>query len=134
MDTLQAAILNVKLKYLDRYIANRQQAADFYDKQLGPVEWLSIPERVSYSTHVFHQYTILIKNGSRDEINKLLAKNSIPSMIYYPVSLHKTNAYGFAVGDLPTSELLALQVLSLPMHTQLTREQLLYIGNTIATF
>lgn len=134
LDTLQAAILNVKLKYLDRYIANRQQAADFYDKQLGPVEWLSIPERVSYSTHVFHQYTILIKNGSRDEINKLLAKNSIPSMIYYPVSLHKTNAYGFAVGDLPTSELLALQVLSLPMHTQLTREQLLYIGNTIATF
>lgn len=134
LDTLQAAILNIKLKNLNQYIDSRQQAAEFYDKQLGPVEWLSIPERAPYSTHVFHQYTILIKNKNRDEIKKLLAERGIPSMIYYPVSLHKTNAYEGAEGTFATSESLTAQVLSLPMHTELTIDQLQYINYTLVTF
>ncbi|HCZ37170.1 MAG TPA: transcriptional regulator [Cytophagales bacterium] len=131
LDTLQAAILNIKLKYLDQYITSRQQAAEFYDKQLGSVEWLYIPERVPYSTHVFHQYTILIKNKSRDEISKLLAERGIPSMIYYPISLHQTNAYEGAAGTFATSESLTLQVLSLPMHTELKSEHLQRICDSI---
>lgn len=132
LDTLQAAILNIKLKYLDQYIANRQQAADFYDKHLGVASWLSIPARATYSTHVFHQYTILVKDKGRDEINKQLAEKGIPSMIYYPVSLNKTDAYRYAeAGDLPNSESLTSQVLSLPMHTELINNQLSYICDTM---
>jgi len=131
LDTLQAAILNIKLKYLDQYIASRQQAADFYDKQLRSVAWLSIPERAAYSTHVFHQYTILIK-GNRDNINQQLTAKGIPSMIYYPISLHKTTAYGHAeVRNLQTSESLTAQVLSLPMHTELKADQLQNICDSI---
>lgn len=131
LDTLQAAVLRVKLKYLDQYIANRQQAADFYDRQLDSKSWLSIPKRTTYSTHVFHQYTVLIKDRSRDEINIQLANNGIPSMVYYPIPLHKTNAYQSTELNLLTSELLTSQVLSLPMHTELKIEQLQFICESI---
>jgi len=133
LDTLQAAILNVKLKHLDQYIANRQHAADFYDMHLGMIPWLSIPARAAYTTHVFHQYTLLIEGKSRDEINRLLAEKGVPTMIYYPVSLHQTNAYEFVeVVPLQVSESLPSQVLSLPMHTELKGDQLRYICNTMA--
>lgn len=135
LDTLQAAILNVKLKQLDQYISNRQRAAEYYDKHLSRIPWLSIPARAAYTTHVFHQFTILIKNKSRDEINRQLLEKGIPTMIYYPVSLHQTNAYRFVEGDvLKVSESLPLQVLSLPMHTELPEDQLHYICDTIANF
>lgn len=135
LDTLQAAILNVKLKYLDQYIASRQQAADFYDKHLGALSWLSIPARATYSTHVFHQYTILVNGKNRDKLNKHLAEKGIPSMIYYPIALHCTHAYKtYALEMHVVSESLTSQVLSLPMHTELTREHLLNIVNTLATF
>ncbi|MBX2963408.1 MAG: DegT/DnrJ/EryC1/StrS family aminotransferase [Cyclobacteriaceae bacterium] len=133
LDTLQAAILNVKVKYLDQYITGRQLAADFYDKHLGAIPWLSIPARTDYSTHVFHQYTVLVKGKSRDEINKQLMENGIPSMIYYPVSLHQTTAYGFVeTNKLPGAESLTSRVLSLPMHTELTDDQLQHICDTMA--
>ena len=135
LDTLQAAILKVKLKYLDQYIASRQQAAEFYDKHLGVLSWLSIPARSIYSTHGFHQYTILVKGKSRDDLNKHLGEKGIPSMIYYPIALHRTHAYEtYAPEAQAVSESLTSQVLSLPMHTELTREELLLICNTIATF
>lgn len=135
LDTLQAAILNVKLKHLDQYIANRQRAANFYSKHLEEIQWLSVPARAHYSTHVFHQYTILIKSKNRDDINRLLADKGIPSMIYYPVSLHQTTAYGFVeTTKLPVAESLTSLVLSLPMHTELTEDQLQYICDALARF
>ncbi len=133
LDTLQAAILQVKLKHLDHYITKRQQAADYYDKHLRTISWLSVPARAAYSTHVFHQYTILVKDRNRDELSKHLSENGIPNMIYYPVSLHQTNAYGYVQGEnLQVSEKLAAHVLALPMHTELAKDQLQYIGDTLA--
>lgn len=134
LDTLQAAILNVKLKYLDQYIVNRQHAAGYYDKHLGGIPWLLTPARASYSSHVFHQYTILIKNRGRDEISRKLIEAGIPCMIYYPVPLHQTNAYEYAnATNLQISESLATQVLSLPMHTELKVDQLNEICNALTT-
>jgi UDP-2-acetamido-2-deoxy-ribo-hexuluronate aminotransferase len=135
LDTMQAAILNVKLKYLDQYITNRQQAAAYYDDRLSTIPWISIPARTPYSTHVFHQYTVVVKDRVREEINKQLAEKGIPSMIYYPIALHQTAAYRIAATNkLPVSELLTSQVLSLPMHTELNSDQLQYIVDTIAAF
>lgn len=133
LDTLQAAILRVKLKHLDVYVEKRQQAAAFYDQHLGTIPWLTLPARADYSTHVFHQYTISIESKNRDEINKQLAEKGITSMIYYPVSLHQTAAYGFTESiKLPNAESLTSQVLSLPMHTELTEDQLQFICDEIA--
>jgi UDP-2-acetamido-2-deoxy-ribo-hexuluronate aminotransferase len=132
LDTMQAAILNVKLKYLDQYISRRQQAAYFYDKLLKPVPWLLTPTRVTYSTHVFHQYTILINGDSRDEVNKYLTGKGVPSMIYYPISLNQTVAYQNCDSrNLQASGRLTSQVLSLPMHTELKEEQLQYVCDSI---
>lgn len=133
LDTIQAAILNVKIKHLDQYINNRQRAADYYDNQLGKISWLSIPARAEYSTHVFHQYTIVVNGKDRDEITSQLSERKIPSMIYYPVALHQTKAYNsLAESAFPVSEWLASRVLSLPMHTELTTEQLQYITESLA--
>jgi len=136
LDAMQAAILDVKLKYLDEYIAARQSAAAFYDVELSGIQEISIPARVSYSTHTFHQYTIKVP-GCRDELQKQLKEKGIPSMIYYPLPLHLQEAYrylGYQKGDFPISEKLSEQVLSLPMHTELTEEQLKYITSTIREF
>jgi UDP-2-acetamido-2-deoxy-ribo-hexuluronate aminotransferase len=136
LDAIQAAILDVKLKYLDQYIAARQAAADFYDQKLSKIQELVIPARVSYSSHTFHQYTIQVPK-KRDELQKFLANKGIPSMIYYPVPLHLQEAYqylGYKKGDFPVSEKLSEQVLSLPMHTELTEEQLNYITSAIREF
>lgn len=136
LDAIQAAILDVKLKYLDQFIGARQSTAVFYDRELSNIPEISIPARVSYSTHSFHQYTIKIR-GKRDELQKFLHSREIPSMIYYPLSLHLQEAYhylGYKKGDFPVAEELSEQVLSLPMHTELTEEQLTYITSTIREF
>ena len=136
LDVIQAAILDVKLNYLDQYVKARQVAAAFYDRQLADIQELSIPARVTYSTHSFHQYTITVP-GKRSELQQFLHSKGIPSMIYYPLPLHLQEAYqylGYKKGDFPVSEELSEQVLSLPMHTELTEEQLLFITSAIREF
>jgi len=136
LDAIQAAILDVKLNYLDQYIEARQAAAAFYDRELSGIEGLIIPARVPYSTHTFHQYTIQVPER-RDELQKFLQAKDIPAMIYYPLPLHLQEAYqflGYRRGDFPVAEKLSQQVLSLPMHTELTDEQLNYIVSAIREF
>jgi UDP-2-acetamido-2-deoxy-ribo-hexuluronate aminotransferase len=136
LDALQAAILDVKLKYLDQYVQARQAAAEFYDRKLNGILELSIPARVTYSSHSFHQYTIKVP-GRRNELQKFLQSKGIPCMIYYPLPLHLQDAYqylGYRKGDFPVSEELSEQVLSLPMHTELTEEELNFITSAIREF
>jgi dTDP-4-amino-4,6-dideoxygalactose transaminase len=135
LDSIQAAVLDVKLKYFDKHIKARQQAAAFYDEQLKDVDGMKIPTRVAYSTHAFHQYTI--QTEKRNELQAFLHQKGIPSMIYYPGAHHLQEAYrylGYKKGDFPVSEQLAETVLSLPMHTELTVEQLEYIVNSIKEY
>lgn len=135
LDSLQAAILEVKLKYFDKHIAARQKAAAFYDEHLSGIEGLQIPTRADYSTHTFHQYTI--KTERRDELQKYLGEKGIPSMVYYPGAIHLQEAYrflGYKKGDFPHSEKLGETVLSLPMHTELDEGQLEYIVKVVKEF
>ena len=135
LDSLQAAVLSVKLKYFDKHIKARQQAAAWYDEQLKGIEEIRLPERVNYSTHTFHQYTI--QTNRRNELQQFLKEKEVPSMVYYPGVIHLQEAYQFLDyqrGDFPVSENLAEIVLSLPMHTELTEEQLEYITNSIKEF
>ncbi|MDR2087489.1 MAG: DegT/DnrJ/EryC1/StrS family aminotransferase [Dysgonamonadaceae bacterium] len=131
LDTLQAAIIRVKLPHLDSYIQARRKAAEAYDSGLKPVaDWLETPECIPASTHVYHQYTLKVKHGKRDDLQKYLKENGIPAMIYYPLPLHRQPAFKNRVkmgGDLSESEKLCRSVLSLPMHTELDDEQIEYI-------
>lgn len=134
LDSIQAAILNVKLKHLNTYTASRQKAAGMYDERLADIEQIKTPFRVSNSTHVFHQYTLTVLDGSRDELAKKLEQENIPNKIYYPVPLHFQKAYnqkGYKKGDLPISEKLCDSVLSLPMHSELDEEQIDHICSVI---
>lgn len=135
LDSMQAAILEVKLKYLDKHIKARQQAAAFYDEKLKDVVGIETPERVPYSTHSYHQYTI--KTDKRNELQAFLKTKGIPSMVYYPEVIHLQEAYrflGYEKGDFPVSEKLTQTVLSLPMHTELKAGQLEYIVNAVKKF
>lgn len=137
LDSIQAAILNVKLKYLDEYIKARQTAANIYDNAFSNHPEITIPHRKNNSTHVFHQYTLQIKNHKRDELKEYLHQQGIPSMIYYPIPLHLQKAYQdnrYKAGDFPVTEQLCQSVLSLPMHTELTPEILHQITQTILKF
>ena len=137
LDTLQAAILRVKLPHLDAYIQARQEAAAYYDAGLGQLEGLVIPARNPASTHVFHQYTLQVKNGRRDALKAHLEAAGIPSMIYYPWPLHEQPAFAserYPQGAFPVAEQLCQDVLSLPMHTELTPAIQDYILQTIHTF
>ncbi len=137
LDSIQAAILNVKLKYLDDYIKARQTAAEMYDKALGQVSDVVIPKRLKNSSHVFHQYTLQIKSGKRDALREYLQNQGIPSMIYYPIPLHLQKAYQsnrYQIGDFPVTEQLCRSVLSLPMHTELNEEIIHIITNAILNF
>jgi UDP-2-acetamido-2-deoxy-ribo-hexuluronate aminotransferase len=137
LDTLQAAVLNVKLKYLHEYTRKRNDAGDFYDTELKSCSFLEIPVRTKYSTHVFHQYTLKAKGINRDDFKKYLEDKGIPSMIYYPVPLHLQKAYqrpGFGVGSFPVTEQLSKTVISLPIHTEMTSEELVYICQTIKDY
>ncbi|MEZ5014913.1 MAG: DegT/DnrJ/EryC1/StrS family aminotransferase [Chitinophagales bacterium] len=136
LDSIQAAILHAKLPHLNAYNAKRQAAAAQYDAWLRDVPGVIIPVRNAASTHVFHQYTLRILSG-RDALQEYLRSKEIPSMIYYPVPLHLSDAYaiyGYKPGDFPVSEQMAAEVLSLPMHTELDAEQIQYICNHIADF
>ena len=137
LDTMQAAILEVKLKHLDEYNLARQKAATFYDAVFDANEALEIPFRSSFSEHIFHQYTLLVKNGMREALKDFLASQGIPAMIYYPVGLHLQTAYadlGYSKGDFPVTEKLCEEVLSLPMHTELTDDELEFISGKVLEF
>ena len=137
LDTLQAAILRVKLKHLANFNEQRREVADRYDKAFTGYHSISIPERVSYSSHIFHQYTIRVKNGRRDELKKFLESKNIPSMIYYPGPLHMQEAYkylGYREQDFPVTTTLCQEVLSLPMHPDMEQKQLDYIIFNILQF
>ncbi len=136
LDTIQAAILDIKLKHLDEYAAARQNAAAFYDDAFKNVEELQTPVRGKNSTHVFHQYTLQVKNGKRAELQKHLAENGVPSMIYYPVPLYHQEAFKESVAPdfhLPVTEKLCDSVLSLPIHTEMTEDLLGFISEQVKT-
>jgi dTDP-4-amino-4,6-dideoxygalactose transaminase len=135
LDSMQAAILEVKLKYIEKHIKARQDAALFYDEHLKNLDEIELPLRVKYSSHTFHQYTI--RTDKRNELQKYLGERGIPSMVYYPKVLHLQEAYknlGYQKGDFPVAEKLSETVLSLPMHTELQVEQLEYIVKSIKAF
>jgi UDP-2-acetamido-2-deoxy-ribo-hexuluronate aminotransferase len=136
LDTLQASILQVKLRYLNEYTQRRNEAANFYDQELSDIPNVKIPARAPYSTHVFHQYTIQVSNR-RDELKRFLEELGIPTMIYYPVPLHLQKAYakpGFPRGSFPLTEKLSDTVLSLPIHTEMKIEELSFITSSIKKF
>jgi len=130
LDSIQAAVLNAKLPHMSEYESARNQAAQWYDDFLGNHDDLIIPKRNPNSTHVFHQYTLQIIGKSRDKVRSMLLERGIPSMVYYPIELHKQKAFSqFWDGSerFPVSEQLVSTVLSLPMHTELTYEMVRYI-------
>lgn len=135
LDSIQAAVLDVKLNYLDSYIASRQRAAAFYDAAFSRCQLITVPARNPQSTHVFHQYTIqLAESIDRDALKAALNEKGVPAMIYYPIPLHLQKAYsgeGYKIGDFPVAEWLSQSVLSLPMHTELGGEQLQCITDTV---
>ncbi len=137
LDSLHAAILKVKLKYLDQYNAARKQAADYYDQAFEKCKHLIIPARNKKSSHIFHQYTLQLKNADRAGLIEYLKSKNIPAMIYYPVPLHKQKAYshyGFNDADFPVTNRLSETVFSLPMHTELTKEQQDYIIENVLRY
>jgi dTDP-4-amino-4,6-dideoxygalactose transaminase len=141
LDSIQAAVLNVKLKHLDEYNRVRAKAAHYYSERLkilDPKEdYLVTPKEQEKSTHVYHQYTLKIKNGKRDALKQHLAESGIPSMIYYPLPLQEQEAFkgiARAGGELKTSKVLAESVLSLPMHTELSQEMQDWVIDGIRTF
>lgn len=137
LDGLQAAILRVKLKHLPEYIAARQVAAASYDRQLSHIDGITIPHRVGNSTHVFHQYTIRVAASRRDALRAHLSAHGIPSGIYYPIPGHAQIAFesfNYNKKDFSESIGAATEVLSLPMHTELTEDQQLFICESIRIF
>lgn len=137
LDTIQAAILSVKLKNLNEYNKARQSAADFYDQAFSNSMKIKVPARNPKSTHIFHQYTLVLNGINREGLKDYLQSKGIPSMIYYPIPLHLQIAYqylGYKEGDFPVTESLCKSVISLPMHTELSKEQLAYITTSVLEF
>lgn len=137
LDSIQAAILNVKLKYLDDYAKARRSAADHYDKAFKELEAIQTPVRVNNSSHVFHQYTMRILSGQREDLRAYLSDKAIPHNVYYPVPLYEQEAYSHlkgAVDFLPVTDKLCKEVISLPIHTEMTEEILNYISASVKTF
>lgn len=137
LDSIQAAILNIKLKYLDSYAESRRNAAEYYDTHLSDVDEIQIPKRFHQSTHVFHQYTLRIKNGKRNELKSYLDSRGIPNNIYYPVPLYEQNAFNHlkgAIDFLPVTDMLCKEVLSLPIHTEMTSDIQDLIINEVKSF
>jgi UDP-2-acetamido-2-deoxy-ribo-hexuluronate aminotransferase len=137
LDSIQAAILKVKLNHLDEYAKKRRAAADFYDRAFSGNTRLKIPVRYKKSSHVFHQYTLLTMDINRQELLDHMASKGIPVMVYYPVPLHLQKAYldpRYKPGDFPVTEAVSNSVISLPMHTELDEEQLTFITQSILEF
>lgn len=142
LDTVQAAVLKIKLKKLDEYIAARRKAADFYDAAFANHKNITTPYRALYSNHVFHQYTLTLDGFDnvaevRNGLNAFLAEQKIPSMIYYPVPAHRQQmfaSFGGADYHLPITDWLTDRVISLPMHTELEEEQLQFITTNVLEY
>ena len=138
LDTIQAAVLRVKLKHLDEYCDARRKVADYYDAAFANNDMITTPLRASYAKHVFHQYTVVLHDSiNRDALIKHLSDNGIPTMLYYPVPCHKQKAFenrGRVSGELTNTDWLTPRVLSLPIHTEMTDDQLKYITENINAF
>lgn len=137
LDSIQAAILNIKLQHLDEYAAARQKAADFYNQAFAGNPRITTPYRASYSSHVYHQYTVLLEGVNRNGLKEFLAERKIPAMIYYPVPGHKQKMFeqfNVASKEMPVTDWLTERVISFPIHTELDEEQLNYIGSAILEF
>ena len=137
LDSIQAAILRIKLRDLDNYAAARNKAANFYDKAFANHPKLKTPARAKFSDHVFHQYTLQLVGIDRTALREFLASKDIPAMIYYPIPLHLQKAYldpRYKAGDFPVTEKLCDCVMSLPMHTELDEETLNYITTNVLEF
>ena len=137
LDSIQAAILRVKLKYLDQYATERNRAADHYNNAFKDYPQLKTPVKWDKSTHVFHQYTLVTEGIDRAALQAYLMGKDIPAMIYYPVPLHMQKAYldpRYNEGDFPVTEMLSEKVISLPMSTEMDDEQLEYITSSVIEF
>ncbi len=137
LDSIQAAVLKVKLQYLDKYAHSRQQVAAAYNKAFIARPELKIPACFSRSTHVYHQYTLQVQGVDRSKLQEFLATKDIPAMIYYPVPIHLQKAYldpRYKPGDFPVTEQLSKTVISLPMHTEMDEEQLNHITSSVIGF
>lgn len=137
LDSIQAAVLNIKLPKLDQYIDARRKAADFYDQAFAGHKKITTPYRDSNNKHVFHQYTLILEGVNRDSLHQYLADKQIPSMIYYPVPAHRQNMFAALGGnkfDLAVTDWLTERVISLPMHTELEQEQLNYITTEVLAY
>jgi dTDP-4-amino-4,6-dideoxygalactose transaminase len=138
LDNIQAAVLRIKLRELDYYIEKRQASAKYYDEYLQKIDGITIPHRHNQSDHVFHQYTLkLSKSIDRADLMSFLKEKQIPSMIYYPIPAHKQKMFSnipISCGDMSNTDALCLRVMSLPMHTELTKDQQDYIINNIKNY
>lgn len=137
LDTMQAAILEIKLKHLDEYVNARRAAADFYDNAFAAHPAITTPYRAPYSRHAFHQYTLILEGIDRDGLHDYLAARNIPSMIYYPVPAHRQKMFenfNSSATNLPMTDWLTERVISLPMHTELDEEQLTFITSAVLEF
>jgi dTDP-4-amino-4,6-dideoxygalactose transaminase len=137
LDTIQAAVLRVKLAHLDQYEAARKRAASYYDNGLAGIKGLTIPTRRLESTHVFNQYTLIVADGNRDRLAEYLRSNGIPTMIYYPIPVHRQQAYfseAYSTNSFSVADQLCTEVLSLPMHTELCIQSQDYIIKKIKNF
>ena len=137
LDAVQAAILDIKLRHLDEYIAARTKAADYYDKAFAGQPKITTPYRDPYATHVFHQYTLTLEGVDRDALSGWLAEKAVPSMIYYPVPAHRQkmfDAFGGSSYQLPVTDWLTERVISLPIHTELDEEQQFFIVQNVLAF
>lgn len=138
LDSIQAAILDIKLRHLDDYAVARRAAADYYDQAFAGLEQVQTPVRHPRSTHVFHQYTLIVKNGQRDALQAFLQERGVPTMIYYPVPLYEQKAYIDAMANsfdkLPVTDYLCRSVLSLPIHTEMEESALQYITDAVKAF
>jgi len=137
LDSIQAAVLNIKLRELDRYNAARQKVAETYNRAFATNEKIITPFVASYSNHVYHQYTLVLNGSNRDGLNTYLAEHKIPSMIYYPVPGHRQPmfaSFGLPEYDLKVTDGLTERVISLPVHTEMDEEQLTYITGHVLNF
>lgn len=137
LDSIQAAVLRIKLKHLDKYNKARQYAASYYDNVFKDIPNLTTPFKYEKSSHIYHQYTLVIENIDRDKLQEHLQSNGIPTPIYYPVSLHLQKAYTdprYKQGDFPVTEYLSQKVISLPMHSEFDDEQLKFITDKLKEF
>ena len=137
LDTIQAAILNVKLNYMDDFTRARQQVALHYDRVLSQISEISIPAKTTFSTHVYHQYTLHVKHDLRDALQAHLKECGIPSTVYYPFAVHEQEGYKWVArvsGDVNVSSRLCKNVLSLPMHTEMTDEMMHFITDSVVRF